>query len=147
MGKPNKSVWIYASAMFIMAIALILLTTLTQNRTGKDGEKFVLSEVFNSTAQQRIAMVSDENLQLKDIAAQQAAKISKYEEQIAQLTAEKQKSNSLISVVGQLYTAYSGKKYEDAAEILTKITKEEADSILPGLYDNAKKAVDNYIKK
>lgn len=146
MGKPNKSVWIYSSVMLILAIALILLSAVAQNRTNGNGEKFAFADIFTSTAQQKIAALGDENLELKQKVSEQDEILSNQEKEIASLTAEKDKKNELIKNISELYTAYTDKDYKKANEIIAKIPKEQADKFIPGLYDEIKQEIDRQLE-
>lgn len=146
MKKSTKSLWIYAAVLFLVAIGLIFITTLTQARLVSHEGSFEVLGTFNKNAQQSIAILTDENVKLSNELNEANVKIEKYQQDNAALQAAADTSAQMQKKVADLYRAYNAEDYETLSALLGEFTKESLDTYLPGFYDVAQEAVSNYME-
>lgn len=143
MKKLTKSLWIYSAILFIIAIGLIFTATILQARLiSPDGNIEVLG-TFTTNAKQNIENLTNENIALTDKLNSETARGDKLQADYDALNSAYKSELEKKDTVKQLYAAYSEKNYEKTEELCAKITKEEADEFIEGLYDNAQKLLKN----
>lgn len=141
MNKSTKSLWIYAAVLFLAAIGLIFLTTITQARLVKNNGDFEVLGTLNENARQNVVRLTQENVALQN-------KINRLEDENKQLSAELESlktaqdaDQTIKQVVAQAYDAYAKKDYETLEALMENITKEQLDTYLPGFYAETQKAI------
>lgn len=139
--KKTKSLWIYAAVLFLLAVALILTATLLQARLiSSDGNIEVLG-TFTKDAKQNIASLTEENVNL-------TSEINALREENENLKAaaeeaEKNYTNldSLREDMASLYKAYRDDDFENLETLFEKVTKEDCEKFIPGLYERVRKEI------
>ena len=142
MKKSTKSLWIYAAVLFIIAIGLIFMATVLQARLiSSDGDIEVLG-TFTKNTKQNIENLTNENIRLANELVEQNKKNESLQSDYNTLKEQYDKAMQTKELVKQMYDLYSKKDYKALEPLLSQITPEEADDLLPGFYETAKKAVD-----
>lgn len=147
MKKSTKSLWIYAAILFLIAIGLILLTTLTQARLVNHDGNFEVLGTLNENAQKNVSRLTEENISLqgqitalKDDNATLAAELDS-------VKATSAASENMLSTIAALYHAQQKEDYETLQTLLSSITKEQLEPYLPGFYDQAQEDIKEYQAK
>lgn len=149
MKKSTKSLWIYTAILFIIAIALILATTLLQARLiSSDGDIHVLGS-FSKNATQNIAQLTEENVKLTNelnALKQEHTTLKTDFENVNNAAATESRHKELMR---QMYNAYKNDDYDALESILNTIeeqdliTIEQADAFIPDLYNRAKRTLES----
>lgn len=142
--KNTKQMWIYAGILFIVALALILLTTITQWKLVPEYGNLQVLDSFTQNSNQRIDQLTAETVTLKNQlnASQQDLDALKSEYTNLQAQYEKLKSDKAFldasnTKVYSLLNAYLKNDKTAVREQIKNFSKEELDAILPGFYDKA----------
>lgn len=147
MKKSTKSLWIYAAVLFLIAIGLILLTTLTQARLVNHDGNFEVLGTLNENAQKNVSRLTEENIALQGELStlKNENETLKAELDSAHVTATA--SETLLNTVASLYSARQAEDYESLDSLLSGVTKEQLEPYLPGFYDQAQEDVADYKAK
>ena len=144
--KNTKQMWIYASVLFIVALALILVTTLTQWKLILENNNLQVLDSFTQNSNQRIEQLTNETVVLKNqlLEAQHNfddinAKYTELQTQYEALKSDKAFLDASNAKVYSLVNAYINNNKTAVKEQLKNFSKEELDAILPGFYDKANK--------
>ena len=142
--KSTKQMWIYACILFIIALALILLTTLTQWKLVPESGNLQLLDTFTQNSAQRIDQLNQENVELKTELNQKESDFSKLTESYNSLLSEyetlkgdKAFLDASNKKLYNLINAYLSNDKESVREQIKEFSKEELDAVLPGFYDKA----------
>ena len=144
--KNTKQMWVYAGVLFIVALALILVTTLTQWKLIPENGNLQVLDSFTQNSNQRIEQLTAETVTLKN----QLLEVQRnYDEVNAKYTALQAEHDALKSdeaflnasneKVYSLINAYLNNNKTAVREQLKNFSKEELEAILPGFYDKASK--------
>lgn len=141
--RTTKSLWVYTAILIVIAIALIFATTILQARLiSSDGNIEVLG-TFTRDAKQNIATLTDENVKLTNKLNELSAQKASLENDYNELMKSYQSETGKKEIVKNMYIALENNDYAALSPLMSKISKEDADAFLPGLYADAQRALKN----
>lgn len=144
MKKSTKSLWIYAAVLFLIAIGLILLTTLTQARLVNQDGNFEVLGTLNENAQKNVSRLTEENIALQGELNTVKTENEALSEELDSARSAADASQNLLNTIGALYSAQQAEDYETLEALLSGVTKEQIEPYLPGFYDQAQEDVAAY---
>ena len=144
--KNSKQMWIYASVLFIVALALIMITTIFQWKLVPEHGNLQVLDSFTQTSNERIDQLTNETVELKNQLnnVQSETEALKNENhnlktQLDAQTGEKAYLEASNKKIYSLLNAYFADDEKAVKEQLSNFSKEELEAILPGFYDMANK--------
>lgn len=142
--KNTKQMWTYAGILFLIAIALITITTITQWKLIPESGNLQVLKSFSQNSNQRIDQLTQENVDLKNkldsvTKEYENAKASNEEliKQYEVLNSDKSFVDASNKKLFSLLNAYFSNNKAAVKEQLANFSKEELESVLPGFYDKA----------
>lgn len=142
--KNTKQMWIYAGSLFLIAIILITVTTLTQWKLIPENGNLQVLKSFSQNSNQRIDQLTEENVNLKnkldDISKEYENAKSTNEELLKQyesVNSEKEFMEASNEKIFSLLNSYLSNDKSAVKEQIANFSKEELESVLPGFYDKA----------
>ena len=138
--------WIYAGVLFIVALALILITTITQWKLIPENGNLQVLDSFTQNSNQRIDQLTTETVNLKNQLNETQRTLDEINAKYQQLYTEHEtlKSDKAFldasnTKIYSLLNAYFKNDKTAVREQIKNFSKEELDAILPGFYDIANK--------
>lgn len=142
--KNTKQMWIYAGILFIIAIALISITTITQWKLIPENGNLQVLNSFSQNSNQRIDQLTQENVDLKNkldsvTKEYENAKASNEElvKQYELVNSDKNFIDASNKKLFSLLNAYLSNNKFSVKQQLANFSKEELEAVLPGFYDKA----------
>ncbi|MBQ7976282.1 MAG: hypothetical protein IJ300_11410 [Clostridia bacterium] len=139
--KNTKSLFLYTSLIFLVALLMIILSFFGQNHADKLKE----TEQRAQTITERASLLSDENLRLTN-------KITELEQKNEALTKELSEKTVLLenitiqvnneSKVIAAYNEYTGRKYKSAVEMVKDVNPDALTAEVKKLYDKVMQKAD-----
>lgn len=144
--KSTKQMWIYAGILFIIALALIMITTITQWKLVPESSNLQLLDTFTQNTTQRMDQLNQENINLKNQLNEKTSELTALTNSYNELYTENEtlKSDKAFSDASNkklynLINAYINDDVSEVREQIKEFSREELNSILPGFYDKANK--------
>ncbi len=144
--KNTKQMWVYACFLFVIALALIVLTTIMQWKLVPESNNLQLLDTLTQNTTDRINQLNQENIDLTNALTKKQNELTELINSYNTLSSEyetlKNDKAFLDASNKKLYNlinAYIKNDFESVREQIKEFSKEELDSILPGFYDMANK--------
>ena len=141
MKKDTKSLWIYAAVLLTIAIALIVITTLSQAQLVEHNGNFEVFGTLMQTSEENIARLTNENIELSNknvtLSDENAVLIAENAELKDEVTAQEANASAVDQtrvLSANILSAYIAEDTELLTTLLSSTTQESLDAFLPGLY-------------
>lgn len=142
--KNTKQMWIYAASLFLIAIILITITTITQWKLIPQNGNLQVLKSFSQNSNQRIDQLTEENVNLKnklDSVTKEYENAKSANEELVKeyetLNSDKKFIEASNEKLFSLLNAYFANDKASVKEQLSNFSKEELDAALPGFYEKA----------